>query len=559
MKTTKLIVTVRKRLEEKYGEDGFESIQSALNSLAEADDARGIATILVYLDDEATTSPYGVSRLTGQATALRCKRTIDALYKALSPDYLVLVGADDVIPYFKVPNPSFGPSKGDEDEEVPTDNPYACSRPFSAKKSESYLIPDRVLGRIPDLPGKNPDISWLLDYLESARSWKSNVASDYDKDLMVCCDSWQKSGQAVASYLSRAADQVMIAPPSLYDNTSTPPILTAAYGHRFHVIKCHGAQLDTMFYGQKGTDYPPVLTSNSLVGKTVAGTVVGAMCCYGAALFDPNDPRVIAQQKGDAPIPSVYLRQGAHGFVGSTTIAWVGVQTMLCADWIIASYMRYVIQGASIGRALLDAKQEFVRWINQQGRSPDIADEKTLLQFHLLGDPSIHPVTAAGELAAESEGDPATATAAVASLAFERRSRRSFRRAMGVELRKTLPTRELVEGPPVEEEGSQLTEVARHACDDAFAGLDEGFNVDERPLVHKVVCTIPSADVIQSAAVAAAAFGEATAVASVAVGETFQYYWTARRQTDRVVDARMVKVETNGNGEVLRTQVLATA
>jgi hypothetical protein len=560
MKTTKLIVTVRKRLQEKYGEDGFESIQSAINSLAEADNARGIETVLVYLDDEVTTAPYSVSPIKGQATPLRCKRAIDALYKALSPDYVVILGADDVIPYFKVPNPSFRPVQGDDDEVVPTDNPYACSRPFSAKKAESYLIPDRVLGRIPDLPGKNPDLSWLLDYLNVARSWKSSAASDYDKDLMVCCDTWRKSGEAVASYLSRAAEQLMIAPPSLYNNTSTPPILSGSYGHRFHVIKCHGAPLDTMFYGQEGQQYPPVLTSNALSGKTVAGTVVGAMCCYGAALFDPNDPRVHAENTGDAPIPSVYLRQGAHGFVGSTTIAWVGVQTMLCADWIIASFMRYGMEGASTGRALLDAKQEFVRWINQQGRSPDIADEKTLLQFHLLGDPSIHPVTAQGEVAAESEGDPATATAAVASLAFERRRRRSFRRAMGVELRKTLPTRELINGQTsAGEEAPQLTDAAQHAWHDAFAGLNEGFNVDERPLVHKVVCTVPQADLGSSEAVAAAGFGGTATVASVAVGETFQYYWTARKKTEHVVDARMVKVETNREGEVLRTQVLTTA
>ena len=557
MKTTKLVVTSGKSLGRKYGEAGLQKINEAIASLADADSLRGVATLFVRLDEAADTGPYGVSPMQGPTTALKCKKVIDKLSDALSPDYLVLLGAHDVIPHFQVSNPSYQ-TQGDDDERVPTDNPYACSRPFSSKKRASYLIPDRVVGRIPDLPGKTSDLSWLLDYLEVARSWKSDTASAYDRDLMVCCDSWRESGAAVVSYLSRSAAGLMLAPPSLYNNTAIPPILTNSYNHPFHVIKCHGAPLDTMFYGEKNGVYPPVLTSNSLSGKTAAGTVVGAMCCYGAALFDPNDPRVNAEHSGDAPIPSVYLRQGAYGFAGSTTIAWVGVSTMLCADWIIASFMRYVIQGASTGRAMLDAKQEFVRWINQQGRSPDIGEEKTLLQFHLLGDPAIHPVTAIGEVAALSEGNATTVTVATATLAFERRRRRSFRRAMGVELRKTLPTRELITDPGGTGDAPQLSVTAEDARDGAFAGLTERFNLNKEPLVHKLVSTVPMGQ-LKMVGAAAAGGGAAVEFAPVAVEETFQYYWMARRPSERVVDACMVKVETNRDGEVLRTQVLVTS
>jgi len=558
MKTTKLIVTIRKRLEDNYGADGVEKIESAIAKLKECDDSRGINTLLVFLDDAASVEPYGLKPIEGKVSAVRCKRLIDLLYNSISPDYLVILGADDVVPYFKVPNPSLQPSNGDDDEVVPTDNPYSCSKPFSAKKRESYLIPDRVVGRIPDLPGKATDIAWLLDYLEIACSWRGNAAAEYDKDLMVCCDSWRDAGEAVASYLSRAG-RMMIAPPSLYNNTVTPPILSNSYDHRFHVIKCHGAPLDTTFYGQKGNQYPEVITSNALTGKTVVGTVIGAMCCYGAALFDPSHPGVKFEKKGDAPIPSTYLRQGAFGFVGSTTIAWVGVSTMLCADWIVASFMRYVMEGASTGRALLDAKQEFVRWINQQGRNPDISDEKTLLQFQLLGDPSIHPVIAAGEIAAEAGSDPTVETAAVASLAFERRRRRLFRRVMGTELRRTLPKREAVDEALSSEQDSQIAGVAQRALNEVFGGGSDDFQTDFRPLIQRVTSTVPQENVGVSDAVAAGGTVGTVEALSIAVGETFQYYWTARRKTERVVDARMVKVETNRDGEVLRTQVLVTA
>ncbi len=552
MKTIKLMVTIASRLQEKFGDDGWNEIREAIRRLSEADDSRGIQTIFVCLDETSDTEAYEVSPVKGSVTPLKCKKVIDKIYAKLSPDYVVLLGADDVIPHFVVPNPSYKPVSGDDDETVPTDNPYACSRSFTKNNRASYLIPDRVVGRVPDLPGKTHDLQWLLNYLQVATSWKTNSASAYHKDLMVCCDSWRKSGEAVVSYLSRAADSLMIAPPTLFSNTSVPPILTHSYAHLFHVIKCHGAPIDTMFYGQKGSNYPPVLTSHSLSGKTLEGTVVGAMCCYGAALFDPDDHRVNAEQKGDAPIPSVYLRQGAYGFVGSTTIAWVGVSSMVCADWIIASFVRYVMEGASTGRALLDAKQEFVRWINQQGRNPDISEEKTLLQFHLLGDPSIHPVTASGEVAALSEAE-GTPSAAVASLAFERRRRRSFRRAMGNELRKTLPTRELVD------HDQPVPERVQEACKALFADL-QGFGVEARPLIHKVVSTLPVSEMNLAGMVMAAAGGGGEAeFTPIAAQETFQYYWTARKETERVVDARMVKVETDREGEVLRTQVLVTA
>ena len=551
MKSIKLIATNRDRLTQKYGEDGWQQISEGIERLAEIDQSRGLQTIFVCLDQESDTAIYDASPVKGSVTPLKCKKVIDKICAKLSPDYVILLGADDVIPYFQVANPSYKPTSGDDDEKVPTDNPYACSRSFAAKDPASYLIPDRVVGRVPDLPGKTNDLRWLLDYLEVARSWKTNAASAYNNDLIVCCDSWREAGEALVSYLSRAADALMIAPPTLYSNTSAPPILSDSYQHLFQVIKCHGGPIDTMFYGQKGTTYPPVLTSRSLLGKTLEGTVVGAMCCYGGALFDPNDPRVNAEQNGDVPIPSVYLRQGAYGFVGSTTIAWVGVSSMVCADWVIASFMRYVMQGASTGRALLDAKQEFVRWINQQGRNPDISEEKTLLQFHLLGDPSIHPVTASGEIAALA-GVDSTSPAAVASLAFERRRRRGFRRAMGNELRKTLPTRELVDHE------QQAPATAQYARDEAFAKL-EGFRVDEQPLVHKVVSNIPTSEAKMAEAVATAGGGGELEFVPIAAQSTFQYYWTARREAERVVDARMVKVETDQDGEILRTQLLVTA
>jgi hypothetical protein len=52
-------------------------------------------------------------------------------------------------------------------------------------------------------------------------------------------------------------------------------------------------------------------------------------------------------------------------------------------------FLRRVVAGASLGRAALEARQEFAGGTAEL----DPVDLKTLAQYSLLGDPSIHPVT----------------------------------------------------------------------------------------------------------------------------------------------------------------------
>ena len=83
-----------------------------------------------------------------------------------------------------------------------------------------------------------------------------------------------------------------------------------------------------------------------------------------------------------------YLQQGAYGYFGSTTIAYGPATGNGAADLICQYFLLNVLEGASIGRAMLMACQQFV---NQAGQM-DAIDLKTLSQFYLLGDPSVHPI-----------------------------------------------------------------------------------------------------------------------------------------------------------------------
>jgi hypothetical protein len=108
--------------------------------------------------------------------------------------------------------------------------------------------------------------------------------------------------------------------------------LSSESSPHLHFINCHGATADPRFFGQRNSqseNYPVAHTARHLDGLVSEGTVVAAECCFERLLL-----------------------------------------------------------GAPLGRALLEARQQFV--LDTPLLHP--SDLKTLAQFSLLGDPSIHPV-----------------------------------------------------------------------------------------------------------------------------------------------------------------------
>lgn len=63
-----------------------------------------------------------------------------------------------------------------------------------------------------------------------------------------------------------------------------------------------------------------------------------------------------------------------------------GEKFLYNADLISKYFLRHLLNGSSIGRAFLETRQEYFSKNNQ----PDPIDNKTLAQFNLAGDPSLH-------------------------------------------------------------------------------------------------------------------------------------------------------------------------
>lgn len=528
MSSLKLSVTVRGSLERKYAATALEQVDRAVADWIAADAARGIETLHVAVDDATAMGAHGVSAVTGRVTARKMKRAVDALCKRLAPDYLVLFGGDDVVPYFVVANPSYDPS-GDDDKEVPTDNPYASSRPFQSKTRPSYLVPDRVVGRIPDMLGHGDPV-WFVDYLAATGS-APQPASVYGKLYAICCDEWNGAGKACVEYLNHPASSLLISPPEV----DASPKATALLPSPLHMVKCHGSPLDPQFYGQQGSAYPVALTSTTLRTRLTPGTLAAAMCCYGAQVYSPSDPA--ATVPGAWPLASTYLRGGASGFAGSTGIAWVGPSEMMCADWVVAGYLKGVLGGASIGRAFLEAKQDYLRWIGQQGCAPGLADEKTLIEFVLLGDPSVQPVVAAAA---------ATAPLARGLVQQERSQRRMVRARMADQIRLVLPVRSAA-GSDAIARAAEVFEAARPISD----ADRQAFGLQPH------VARVEQLETKLQAPVAAARGDAALAAARPrASRQSIEYYWSGRRVLNGHKQIRLVKVETDTEGNVLRFAVV---
>lgn len=529
MANIKLSITCRKKLAAKYDQDALASIDAAVRAWIAADKARGLKTVHVAVDDAKALKPFKVPAIKGSVTAQKVKKTVDALVKKLNPDYIVLFGSTDVVPSFEVPNPS---ASEDDESTVPTDNPYASSQPFSRARRASYLIPDRVVGRIPDVPGSG-DPAWLVSCLSVASSWQAGARNMYDKDLLVCCDTWEGGGRECVDYIGRDPSKLLLSPPAKTASAS----VRGRHGARLQMIKCHGAGLDSQFYGQKGNSYPPVLSSVALQGRVQKKTVVGAMCCYGASVFDPQSDE--ARAPGEPPIPSVYLRGGAYGFLGATNTAWVGPDSMMCADWVVAAFLKSVLSGASLGRATLESKQDFVRWTQQQGHGLDAADEKTLLQFVLLGDPSIHPIRAS--VGPEPAGVPAADNLS-SGAATARRARRTARRDLAVLLRGGLPRVTDLRGAKIPATFNRLARAL---------AKPRGARAAFRWSATRVERAVHPKRPVAAAGAASSARGKPAS--------TIHYYFVTREKKGPGPNLRMVSIQADQKGAVMRTKLLVSS
>lgn len=374
MAVDKVIVTNVAALQRKYG-PRFKEVKAAVTALIAADRARGLRTALLAIDSPADMARVGGKAVTRASDEKGAKAAVDAVCRHHTPDYVLLLGAPDVIPHILLTNPMGHGEDGDDDEHVPSDLPYACEAAFS-RNPKDFVGPTRVVGRLPDVM-KATEPGYLLTLLKTAATYASRSRSSYSGHFAISARVWEKSTVESVGNLFGTGAQVLTSPaggPNWTKKQLTP---------RLHFINCHGADLSPLFFGEgpKGKFFDAHSAAH-LSTRVTAGSVIAAECCYGAQQYDPSET------EGQAGISTTYLGAGAYGFFGSTTIAYGPSEGQGQADLICQYFMEVVMKGGSLGRAALEARQRFVA----QFSHVDPSDLKTAVQFVLLGDPSLQPI-----------------------------------------------------------------------------------------------------------------------------------------------------------------------
>lgn len=527
--SVKLSVTVKSRLEAKYAPADLQRINDAVKRWIAADAKRGIQTVHVHVDDTKEMNELGVAPVLGEATPENIKQAIDDLWTKLTPtpDYLVLFGGDDIVPMFPVPNPSVGAVRGlDTDKSVPSDNPYATHLSFSPSDVHSYRVPERAIGRIPDMvsdpgdPNRKGDAAWLLDYLETATNWKPKPDNFYKLPYAICTAEAEDAGtEFMQKTFTEPGLNPLLCPPN--SDAADSPAVRDQLSAGLHMIKCHGNKGDATFWGfaesDERTKERPCAAINSATLKAALkpSAVVASMCCYGAQIFSPSDPKT--RSYGEWPVASTYLRKGALGFAGSTMMAWVGTSGMGPADWLVQAYLKNVLAGESLGNAFLASKQDYRSHYSLQADILTDHEEKTLIEYVLLGDPSIHPVK--------------TSKSSPDLLAIQsRRRRRDARAKLATGLRECLPIKK------------DATEAEKAMANDVLIRAQKKIAKDEVEKFNKFNFK-PTAVRVKKV--------DAPTPDSPEPRQSLEFYWSGKRKRGGQTQFCVLKAETNLKGKLV--------
>ena len=138
--TDKVIVTNMTALKSKYKPAGIKAIDAAVKKMIAADKERGLKTIVVALDDAKAMKDLGAKPVADASSFKENKTAIDGVYAALAPDYLMILGAIDVVPHQDLKNPLFTTDPdGDTEKFAFGDVPRPCQQVTPKRRSAGAL------------------------------------------------------------------------------------------------------------------------------------------------------------------------------------------------------------------------------------------------------------------------------------------------------------------------------------------------------------------------------------------------------------------------------------
>jgi len=403
-----VIFSVRSQLQAAYGEQVAEFILAEMEHLAAAVSKSRRWGATVFLADDP--AKYGHKDIPPavKADAWDLKLAIRDLDASMAKrgemiGALLIVGGPEVVPFHLLPNPV-----DDQDEDVPSDNPYAT-------RDENYFIPEWPVGRLPG--GAGGDASLLLAALRrmcayharqnKRRPWyttwpgwlfgwmrprKNQRKTSFGYTAAV----WRGAAENVYRVIGEPR-RINVSPPLGLDGAQAQELPAGGRNGqvpiprgRLAYFNLHGLVNAPEWYGQRdpldpsdGPDYPVALRPQDIQaggrnGKAVP-RVVFSEACYGAHI----------QGRGvDEAIALKFLEAGSLAVAGSTVMAYGSIDTpLVAADLLGHSFWKNFLGGMPCGEALSQAKIHLAEVMHKRQGYLDGEDQKSLISFVLYGDP----------------------------------------------------------------------------------------------------------------------------------------------------------------------------
>ena len=385
-----LILGHRAALMRRFGDSVWVHIDRRLQRLVAVLRSKGMTVMAGYIDEPSgLTVPGVVAPPAVGADAFAVRDLIRGLATQLATRQselatVILLGGDECIPFHRLQNPI-----PDDERVVLSDNPYACD-------DAGYLIPQRIVARLPEGDGSDPTL--LINLLESMATYHTQATHQrrFGVDVAallrirntpgrrlavgIAADVWREPSQHILRNMH--ADAVLHLSPPLTGNVINPRSMA---GREVIYVNLHGAAGMPHFYGQAANGWgaasalPIALSPSHFTKAVVAGTIMISEACYGAELLGRSVHN---------SIPLKALSEGALAFVGATVNAYGSANVpLLGADLLFDRLTHYLADGMTVGLALHFARLEFAQIMYERQGFLDDVDMKTLIEFSLLGDP----------------------------------------------------------------------------------------------------------------------------------------------------------------------------
>jgi hypothetical protein len=353
------ILTHKGRIFEKYGAKPGKKILALIERLEKV---KGGCTC--FIDEHEGIFKEAQGKEAGEALAFR------ALLDSLSQDTtrvhtFLFIGGHDLVPFHEIPNPTH-----DEDGTIMSDAP-------SASREGDFLIPQRSVGRIPDTEDGNEDL--LGTVLEGTIRYHEGEKG-FQESFGYSASIWAKASRAVFQVIGDP-DAVRFSPP-----LTSEELQQEWLRRQVLYFNLHGSKETPNWYGQRSPDDPPAFSEFPVAISPENVPLLERSCVYSEACYGAW----VTGKEQDESLALTFMARGSVAFVGSTAIAYGPIEPPSGeADLLGTYFFNYVLRGIPFGECLRQAKIDFARTMIRRQGFLDSDDKKTLIEFHLYGDPSL--------------------------------------------------------------------------------------------------------------------------------------------------------------------------